>query len=121
MSVRFGTASAATVRFPDDQAARQTDDARVPCSLDHDQEPLGGHAAKVVQVHGDGHERWACLGGDDLPVIETDDGHIVVEVSLMVQHRPEYDALDAASQTYRVLARAFDDAGNAHGNGSHSA
>ena len=112
---------AATARFPDDQAARQTDDARVLCSLDHDQEPLGGHAAKVVQVHVDGRERWACLGGDDLSVIEADDGHIVVEVSLMVQRRLEYDALDAASQTYRVLARAFDDAGNARGNGSHSA
>ena len=57
MSVRFGTASAATVRFPDDQAVRQTDDARVLCSLDHDQEPLGGHADKVVQVNVDGRER----------------------------------------------------------------
>ena len=84
MSVRFGTASAATARFPDDQAARQTDDARVLCSLDDGQEPLGGHGAKVVQVHVDGREQWPCLGGDDLSVIEADDGHIVDEVSLMV-------------------------------------
>jgi sugar phosphate isomerase/epimerase len=46
------------------------------------------------------------------------DGHIVVEISLMVQRRPDYDALAAASQSYRVLARAFDDAGIARGNGS---
>jgi hypothetical protein len=74
-----------------------------------------------VQVHVDGRERWACLGGDDPSDIEADDGHIVVEVSLMVQRRPEYDALEAASQTYQVRARAFDDAGTAHGNGSQSA
>jgi hypothetical protein len=49
------------------------------------------------------------------------DGHIVVEISLMVQRRPDYDALATASQPYRVLARAFDDAGIARGNGSHSA
>ena len=48
-------------------------------------------------------------------------GHIVVEISLMVQRRPDYVALAAARQSYRVLARAFDDAGIAHGNGSHSA
>ena len=48
------------------------------------------------------------------------DGHIVVEISLMVQRRPDYDPLEAASQSYRVLARAFDDAGIAHGNGSHA-
>jgi hypothetical protein len=44
-------------------------------------------------------------------------GHIVVEISLMVQRRPGYDALEAASQSYRVLARAFDDAGIARGKG----
>jgi sugar phosphate isomerase/epimerase len=49
------------------------------------------------------------------------DGHIVVEISLMVQRRPDYDPLDAASQSYRVLARAFDDAGIARGIGSPSA
>ena len=38
-------------------------------------------------------------------------GHIVVEISLMVQRRPDYDALEAASQSYRVLSRAFDEAG----------
>jgi sugar phosphate isomerase/epimerase len=37
-------------------------------------------------------------------------GHIVVEISLMVQRRPDYDALAAATQSYRVLAKAFDDA-----------
>ncbi len=37
-------------------------------------------------------------------------GHIVVEVSLMVQRRPDYDPLAAASQSYRVLAAAFADA-----------
>jgi hypothetical protein len=40
-------------------------------------------------------------------------GHIAVEISLMVQRRADYDALKAASQSYRVLARAFDDAGSA--------
>ncbi len=38
-------------------------------------------------------------------------GHIVVEVSMMVQRRPDYDPLAAAAQSYRVLARAFVDAG----------
>jgi sugar phosphate isomerase/epimerase len=48
------------------------------------------------------------------------EGHIVVEISLMVQRRPGYDALAAASQSYLVLARAFDDAGITRGNGCHS-
>lgn len=39
------------------------------------------------------------------------DGHIVVEISLMVQRRPDFDALDAAAQSYRILAQAFEDAG----------
>jgi sugar phosphate isomerase/epimerase len=39
------------------------------------------------------------------------DGHIVVEISLMVQRRPDYDALAAATQSYEVLARAFAEAG----------
>ncbi|MEZ4506714.1 MAG: sugar phosphate isomerase/epimerase [Thermomicrobiales bacterium] len=39
------------------------------------------------------------------------DGHIVVEISLMVQRRPDYDALAAATQTYDVLSRAFETAG----------
>jgi sugar phosphate isomerase/epimerase len=38
-------------------------------------------------------------------------GHIVVEISLMVQRRPDYDPLDAATRSYRVLAQAFRDAG----------
>ncbi len=38
-------------------------------------------------------------------------GHIVVEISLMVQRRPDYDPLAAVSQSYRVLAAAFDAAG----------
>lgn len=38
-------------------------------------------------------------------------GHIVVEISIMVQRRPGYDPLDAASQSYRVLADAFTNAG----------
>jgi sugar phosphate isomerase/epimerase len=49
------------------------------------------------------------------------DGHIVVEISLMVQRRPDYDPLAAASQSYRVLARAFDDAGIVRGIRSHRA
>jgi sugar phosphate isomerase/epimerase len=49
------------------------------------------------------------------------DGHIVVEISLMVQRRPHYDALEAASRSYLVLARAFEDAGITRGNGSRSA
>lgn len=39
------------------------------------------------------------------------DGHIAVEVSIMVQRRPDYDPLAAAAQSYRVLARAFAEAG----------
>jgi len=39
------------------------------------------------------------------------DGHIVVEVSIMVQRRPNYDALAAATQSYQVLSRAFEEAG----------
>jgi len=38
-------------------------------------------------------------------------GHIVVEISLMVQRRPDYDPLAAATQSYRVLSRAFAAAG----------
>jgi inosose dehydratase len=38
-------------------------------------------------------------------------GHIVVEVSLMVQRRPDFDPLAAATRSYDVLARAFVAAG----------
>ena len=38
-------------------------------------------------------------------------GHIVVEVSVMVQRRPGYDPLAAATQSYRVLSAAFEEAG----------
>ena len=38
-------------------------------------------------------------------------GHIVVEVSLMVQRRPDYDPLAAATASYRVLSGAFVEAG----------
>ena len=39
------------------------------------------------------------------------DGHIVVEVSKMVQARPDYDPLAAATQSYAVLSAAFAEAG----------
>ena len=39
------------------------------------------------------------------------DGHIVVEISVMVQRRPDYDPLATATTSYRVLAEAFDVAG----------
>ncbi len=39
------------------------------------------------------------------------DGHIAVEISIMVQRRPGYDPLAAAEQSYRVLSRAFEEAG----------
>ena len=39
------------------------------------------------------------------------EGHIAAEISIMVQRRENYDALEAATQTYRVLAKAFDEAG----------
>ncbi|HEX8959685.1 MAG TPA: sugar phosphate isomerase/epimerase [Solirubrobacterales bacterium] len=38
-------------------------------------------------------------------------GDIGVEISLMVQRRPDYDAIAAAEQSYRVLDKAFRDAG----------
>jgi inosose dehydratase len=38
-------------------------------------------------------------------------GHIVVEISLMVQQRPDYDPLAAAETTYRILSEAFQEAG----------
>jgi inosose dehydratase len=38
-------------------------------------------------------------------------GHITAEISLMVQRRPNYDALAAAKQTFAVMARAFEAAG----------
>jgi sugar phosphate isomerase/epimerase len=38
-------------------------------------------------------------------------GHIVVEISIMVQRRPDYDPLAAAAQSYRVLSTAFEEAG----------
>jgi sugar phosphate isomerase/epimerase len=37
--------------------------------------------------------------------------HITVEISLMVQARPDFDALAAATQSYQVLSQAFRDAG----------
>jgi sugar phosphate isomerase/epimerase len=37
--------------------------------------------------------------------------HITVEISLMVQARPDFDALAAATQSYRVLSKAFEEAG----------
>jgi hypothetical protein len=39
------------------------------------------------------------------------DGHIVVEISLMVQRRPGYDPLSAATQSYDVLSHSFEAAG----------
>ncbi|MGH2534710.1 MAG: sugar phosphate isomerase/epimerase family protein [Thermomicrobiales bacterium] len=39
------------------------------------------------------------------------DDHIVVEISIMVQRRPDYDPLAAAIQSYEVLSRAFVEAG----------
>jgi len=39
------------------------------------------------------------------------DGFITVEISMMVQQRLGYDPLAAATQSYTVLARSFDDAG----------
>jgi sugar phosphate isomerase/epimerase len=38
-------------------------------------------------------------------------GDICVEISLMVQRRPDYDAYRAAEQTYRVVSAAFEKAG----------
>ncbi|MGH7919170.1 MAG: sugar phosphate isomerase/epimerase family protein [Candidatus Dormibacteraceae bacterium] len=38
-------------------------------------------------------------------------GHITVEISLMVQRRPNYDPMAAAAQSYRVLSEAFSEAG----------
>jgi len=37
-------------------------------------------------------------------------GHITVEISLMVQRRPDYDPLAAAATSHAVLSRAFQDA-----------
>jgi sugar phosphate isomerase/epimerase len=39
------------------------------------------------------------------------DGFVDVEISFMVQHRPGYDPLAVAEQSYRVLAPAFEAAG----------
>jgi sugar phosphate isomerase/epimerase len=39
------------------------------------------------------------------------DDHIVVEISLMVQARPLYDPLAAATQSYHMLSAAFEEAG----------
>ncbi|MFN8514033.1 MAG: sugar phosphate isomerase/epimerase [Chloroflexia bacterium] len=38
-------------------------------------------------------------------------GYIAVEISLMVQARPDYDALAAATQSYAVVSKAFEEAG----------
>jgi inosose dehydratase len=38
-------------------------------------------------------------------------GFVDVEISFMVQHRPGYDPLAVAEQSYRVLSKAFADAG----------
>jgi len=39
------------------------------------------------------------------------DGFVDVEISIMVQRRPGYDPLAVAEQSYRVLSRAFEEAG----------
>lgn len=39
------------------------------------------------------------------------DGYVTVEVSVMVQRRPNYDPLEAAAQSYRTLDAAFREAG----------
>lgn len=39
------------------------------------------------------------------------EGYVSAEVSIMVQKRPNYDALDAATQTYKTLSTAFGAAG----------
>ena len=39
------------------------------------------------------------------------DGFINAEVSVMVQHRPNYDPLAAATLSYETLSRAFVEAG----------
>ena len=39
------------------------------------------------------------------------DDYITAEISIMVQRRPGYDPFAAAEQTYRTLARAFEEAG----------
>jgi sugar phosphate isomerase/epimerase len=39
------------------------------------------------------------------------DGFITVEISVMVQRRPQYDPLAAAARAYSVLSRAFEEAG----------
>ncbi len=44
------------------------------------------------------------------------DAHIVVEISIMVQRRPDYDPLAAATRSYEVLSRAFAEAGIARVN-----
>src|SRR5215203_4840487 len=85
---------AATARFPDDQAARETDNARVLCTLDHAQKTLGRHTPKVVQVHIDCRQWRACLGGDDLPVIEPDDGYITRDGSAALAQTVEHAAGD---------------------------
>lgn len=38
-------------------------------------------------------------------------GYIAVEISLMVQARPDYDALAAATRSYAIVSRAFEEAG----------
>ncbi|MEZ4637943.1 MAG: sugar phosphate isomerase/epimerase [Caldilineaceae bacterium] len=38
------------------------------------------------------------------------EGFISPEISIMVQRRPNYDPMDAAAVTYRVVAKAFEDA-----------
>jgi sugar phosphate isomerase/epimerase len=38
-------------------------------------------------------------------------GYIPVEISIMVQRRPDYDPLAAATQSYRVVSAAFEEAG----------
>ncbi len=42
-------------------------------------------------------------------------GYIAVEISLMVQSRPDYNALAAATQSYAVVSKAFEEAGIARG------
>ena len=64
-------------RFADYEAAREQLQARTRMTIYRGQQALTSRAAQLAQVHVHGRERRAARGGDDSPVVEADQGHIL--------------------------------------------
>src|SRR5882757_1803981 len=69
--------TARTARFADYEAARQQLQARARMAVHRGEQALTSRAAELAQVHVHGRERRTARGGDDSPVVEADQGHVL--------------------------------------------